>query len=128
MPSATFIIKPKSFVDGQNEIRFRITYAMPQIYQKLGAKIKTLALPFVPLKTNALELSGHVIDGPDGGAYLQYSSLSPRGYDYAQIQHERKLHHPLRGTDHYLLKTTTENQSMGVQYLADQIKEVGGFR
>ena len=83
MGMVSFIIKADSFVERQIDIRFRITSSLPYIYTETGERIKKDALPYIPLRTNALELSGHVIQIA-GGAELQYSSLSPKGFDYAE--------------------------------------------
>ena len=70
MAAVSFIIKADSFVERQIDIRFRITSSLPYIYTETGERIKKDALPLVPLRTNALELSGHV-EQIAGGAELQ---------------------------------------------------------
>lgn len=70
-------------------------------------EVENKTFPYVPLKDGYLQDSFHskVVNIPP---YLEmdlwYSSFSNNYYDYAAYQHEEFLHHPLKGTDHYMIK------------------------
>lgn len=70
-------------------------------------KIKAEAIARTPFKTGKLERSVYVRKSKNirdrVGILAGASARSPKGYDYAGIQHERRdFYHPIKGTDHYL--------------------------
>ena len=61
----------------------------------------------VPFRTGALEHS-YKWNIHESSNFIElemgYSSLSPKGFDYAYIQHEANFNHPIRGEQWYLFK------------------------
>ena len=59
--------------------------------------------PYVPVKTGALREGAEIIDN---GHAVTWSALSPKGYDYANIQYNEIFNHPIGGTndwDYYMM-------------------------
>lgn len=80
----------------------------------IAEETETKTAPLVPRREGYLEGSfkaqpeiGTPFASPTGLSLLTmdmtYSAKSNKGYDYAAIQHEVPMNHPLKGTDHYLL-------------------------
>lgn len=70
-------------------------------------RIKAEAIARTPFKTGKLERSVYVRKSKNikdrVGILAGASARSPKGYDYAGIQHERRdFNHPVKGTSHYI--------------------------
>lgn len=74
--------------------------------RKTAVKIKAEAIAKTPYKTGKLESSISVNVAQHGDRVTMEataSALSPRGYDYAGIQHETTwFNHPIKGQAHYI--------------------------
>ena len=81
----------------------------------IGQDTESKTFPLVPKREGYLEGSfkaekeiGTAFASPTGFSLLTmdmtYSAKSNRGYDYSSIQHEKPMSHPIKGTDHFLLK------------------------
>lgn len=70
-------------------------------------RIKAEAIARTPFKTGKLERSVYVRKSKNVrdrvGILAGASARSPKGYNYAGIQHERRdFKHPVKGTSHYI--------------------------
>lgn len=73
--------------------------------------------PYVPLKQGYLQdgfYSEQVTNYPFLQLDLFYSAIANNYYDYAARQHEEIFNHPLKGTDHYMLRGTREVDVEGI--------------
>lgn len=77
-----------------------------KILEEEAAKIQKEAKEQTPYKTGKLEKSVRVKVSKNSrkpGLLAQASAKSPRGYNYAGIQHENtRFKHPVKGKAHYL--------------------------
>lgn len=77
----------------------------------LEEEVERKTFPYVPFKHGYLQdsfYSKQVSSSPRLQLDLFYSSVANNYYDYAARQHEEKFNHPLKGTDHYMLKGTRD--------------------
>lgn len=66
-----------------------------------------MTFPYVPLKWGYLQDGFHTeqrSNTPKLQIDMMYDAYSNQGFDYAYIQHEKNLHHPKKGIDHYLTR------------------------
>ena len=76
---------------------------------ELIEQVEHETFPYIPLKLGYLQdgyQSKIISNTPHFQADLMYSAMANNYYDYAAKQHETPYNHPLKGTDHYMLKGT----------------------
>ena len=77
-----------------------------QELEKAAKEIKAQAIAQTPYKSGKLESSVYVRVSKDKrrpGLVAGASARSPKGYDYAGIQHENEsYHHPIKGKAHFI--------------------------
>jgi hypothetical protein len=96
----------KDFQTKMMNINMRVNSSAGYIARDAAQNILSLARANAPRKTGALRTSGNIttLGGRSGFVEMQieFSSYN-RGFDYAEIQHERSdYRHPRGGRDHYL--------------------------
>lgn len=91
----------------------------------IARKTKEHTTPLVPLRRGWLERSwrDRMVSGTPLKWEMLYSAKSRQGYDYSARQHEEKFRHPIRGTDHYLLKGF-ERETRPVEVWSSHIMQV----
>lgn len=70
-------------------------------------QIELMTFPYVPYREGYLQDSFHAEETGNTPVLqmdMMYDAYSNKGFDYARVQHEKILHHPKKGTDHYLIK------------------------
>jgi hypothetical protein len=87
--------------------------------------VERYTFPYIPLKLGYLQDSFNskiISNTPNFQADLTYSSRANNYFDYAEKQHENPYYHPIKGTDHFMLKGTG---SVNPEYtLAQHIRKV----
>ena len=81
-------------------------YTMVNTMKSVATIIELETIPYVPLDTSALEQSFEYKIVESGNFIIMdvgFDAVDEKsGFHYALYQHEHKLNHPKRGTDHYL--------------------------
>lgn len=94
--------------------------------QRSAQTILQEAIAKVPYKTGKLERSIYVRVSKDkrrGGLVAGASARSPRGYNYAGIQHENeKFHHPIKGQAHFISEPFEQETLRLVQRLKGRLR------
>lgn len=83
----------------------------------LEEEVERKTFPYVPRKDGYLEgsfRSKQISTPPHLQLDMIYSSIANNYYDYAARQHEEIFDHPLKGTDHYMLKGTRDADVEGI--------------
>ncbi|MCE7700138.1 MAG: hypothetical protein K8E24_015360 [Methanobacterium paludis] len=94
---------------------------------EIAENVEKDTYPYVPFKLGYLEggFTTQVLSYPPIlSMTMQYSAIANNGYDYALIQHEEIMHHPVRKPgimpmDHYM--TRGINETPGVAIFEKQI-------
>jgi len=113
-PSIVFdpsdMIKRMGLIDSLVDAQTRIAG------ESINRRVRSETTPQVPLRRGWLERSYRATYKGYNPLQLDitYSAKSKEGYDYAEIQHEHNFHHPIRGTDHYLLKGFMQSRPVDV--------------
>ncbi|HEX4432790.1 MAG TPA: hypothetical protein VHZ96_26190 [Frankiaceae bacterium] len=84
----------------------------------IADKLLENSQPLVPVETETLKKSGHVVELEGGKRAVVYDAVSEEdGYPYGIKQHEdATLHHPNGGEDHFLSKPMEGHDG---EYLAE---------
>ena len=94
--------------------------------QRSAQRIYTEAVARAPYKTGKLERSIYVRVSKDkrrGGIVAGASAVSPRGYNYAGIQHENEsFNHPIKGEAHFISGPFNEETDRLIARLRRRLK------
>lgn len=116
----TLIVHADSFIKGENDTLFRLSYVVPQIEKKAATKLLRVTQPHVPWRTGHLEGSGRV-ERIGEWVQVKYSSFSPQGYDYAYIQDLMNFEHPIRGKPQYLSEEVAKGEGYYRSIMATEV-------
>lgn len=74
---------------------------------EIAEDVERKTFPFVPLKHGYLQ-GGYKYNRTSPAPVLRlemsYSAIANNYFDYAEIQHEKDFHHPIKGQAHYMMK------------------------